>query len=104
MKIRKYFEHYYTMTEGPEEIMEKLNEELLSELKANIYGPKLKSCDLLNRFNEQVIQQLTRPIRIKKFIPGESIFNPGDEMNYCYFIMKGCVETFVNKKAIQLLE
>lgn len=44
MKIRKYFEYFFTLDESPELLMDNLNDDLKSELKASIYIPKMKEC------------------------------------------------------------
>lgn len=39
MKIRKYFEYFFTLDESPEILMDNLNDDLKSELRTSIFIP-----------------------------------------------------------------
>lgn len=70
MKIKKYFEYFFTVTDGPEKLMEGLTNDLKHDLKASIFGPLLKTCPLFNRFDESVIRDLSKIVSVEKYIPG----------------------------------
>lgn len=51
-------------------MMDNLNDDLKSELKASIYIPKMKECQLFNRFDNSLLTKLSNVVKTKKYIPG----------------------------------
>lgn len=52
MKIRKYFEYFFTVSDSPELLMDNLNDDLKLELRTSIYIPVMTKCSLFNKFDE----------------------------------------------------
>lgn len=46
MKIRKYFEYFFTLDESPELLMDNLNDDLKLELRTSIFMPLMIKCKL----------------------------------------------------------
>ncbi|CAD8120687.1 unnamed protein product [Paramecium sonneborni] len=101
MKIRKYFEYFFTLDETQDVLMDLLNDDLKQELKASIYIPKLKQCQLLNRFNDSLLAQLSRVVKTQKYIPGQIIFQQGDFVPKAMFLLRGEIESLINKVSIR---
>ncbi|CAD8186045.1 unnamed protein product [Paramecium pentaurelia] len=101
MKIRKYFEYFFTLDETQDVLMDHLNEDLKQELKASIFIPKLKQCQLINRFNDSLLAQLSRVVKTQKYIPGQIIFQQGDFVPKAMFLVRGEIESLINKVSIR---
>ncbi|CAD8199743.1 unnamed protein product [Paramecium pentaurelia] len=101
MKIRKYFEYFFTLDESPELLMDNLNEDLKLELRTSIYKPIITKCKLFKKFDENLLNQLCSVVQIQKFIPGQMIFQENDQINKAYFIIQGEVDIQINKVSIQ---
>ncbi|CAK65385.1 unnamed protein product (macronuclear) [Paramecium tetraurelia] len=101
MRIRKYFEYFFTLDETQDVLMDHLNEDLKQELKASIFIPKLKQCQLINRFNDSLLAQLSRVVKTQKYIPGQIIFQQGDFVPKAMFLVRGEIESLINKVSIR---
>ncbi|CAD8103904.1 unnamed protein product [Paramecium sonneborni] len=101
MKIRKYFEYFFTLDETQDVLIDHLNEDLKQELKASIFISKMKQCQLLNRFNDSLLAQLSRVVKTQKFLPGQIIFQQGEYIPKAMFLIRGEIESLINKVSIR---
>ncbi|CAK62036.1 unnamed protein product (macronuclear) [Paramecium tetraurelia] len=101
MKIRKYFEYFFTLDESPELLMDNLNDDLKLELRTSIFIPIMIKCKLFQKFDESLLNQLCTIVQTQKFIPGQIIFQENDQMNKAYFIIQGEVDIQINKVSIK---
>ena len=52
MKVKKYLDYFIDVEDSPEQLLDKLNDDLKLELKSNIYMQVMKTCSLFSRFSE----------------------------------------------------
>ncbi|CAD8092616.1 unnamed protein product [Paramecium primaurelia] len=100
MKVRKYLDYFIDVDDSPEQLLDKLNDDLKIELKSNIYVQVMKTCSIFSRFSDQTLKQLSKVVKSQTFIPGSMIISQGELINNACFIVKGVVEFNINKVSI----
>ncbi|CAD8120396.1 unnamed protein product [Paramecium sonneborni] len=100
MKVRKYLDYFIDVDDSPEQLLDKLDDDLKLELKSNIYVQVMKTCSIFSKFSDFTLKQLSKVVKSQTYIPGSMIFSQGEFINNACFIVKGVVEFNINKVSI----
>jgi hypothetical protein len=105
VRVKKYFEYYFTNMLDSNGECEKLMERLTSELKVDVrrdmYMQTLESCQLLkSSFSKEFLHDLCQRIKVTRYNPGDKVFNQNDVVKDLRIVLFGQIKVYVNRTGI----